>query len=68
MLASAQHFGTTSNEKNNSAHLQSCLLDRELAEDSSTIVRAHCLQLLLVEGEELSSSEDTKTADGPETW
>lgn len=52
-------------EVQRSTHLESSLLDRDLAEDSSSIIRTHGLQLVLVEGEELSSGQHTQTVYSP---
>lgn len=48
------------------SHLQRRLLHRHLAEDPRPVVRTHRLQLVLVEGEELSSSQDAQAGDGAE--
>ena len=45
-------------------HLESGLLHGDLAEDAGAVVRAHGLQLLLVEGEQLGSCQHSQTVDG----
>lgn len=46
-------------------HLEGSLLYGDLAVDSSAFIRTHGLQLVFVEGEELSSSQHTQTVHGP---
>lgn len=46
------------------AHLQRRLLDGDLTEDSSAVVGTNCLQLLLVEREELSAGQNSEAGDG----
>lgn len=46
-------------------HLESSLLDGELAEDSGAVIRTDGLQLVFVQREELSAGQDTQTVDRP---
>ena len=48
------------------SHLQSGLLDSDLAEDACSVVGTHSPQLLLVEGEQLGSGQHTQAIDGAE--
>lgn len=45
-------------------HLQRCLLNSDLAEDSSSVVGTNRLQLLLVKREQLSAGQDAEAGDG----
>lgn len=47
-------------------YLQLGFLHRDLAVHSVSLITTHLLQLLSVEGEELSSSEDAQVFHGPE--
>lgn len=44
--------------------LQRRLLDGNLAEDPSAVIGTNCLQLVLIEREELSAGQNTQAADG----
>lgn len=46
-------------------HLEGSLLYGHLAVDPSSIIRTHGLQLVFVEGEELSSGQHTQTVYSP---
>lgn len=49
----------------NNTYLQLVFLHRDLAVHSVSLITTHLLQLLPVEGEELSSGEDSQVFHGP---
>lgn len=46
--------------------LKSSFLNRDLTVNSSAVIRAHRLQLVFIQREELSSRQNTQTVDRPE--